>query len=99
MWVRIPPEAPNQGIKYQMKTKDKLVARIKRDLPMIPLEGLIDLVSYRGPKDAGQMSWEALGTLDRICSAESMSDLLKARKITTTRPNQYRSNGWEIGSG
>lgn len=82
-----------------MTVKNRLINRIKQDLPMVPLNGLIDLVSYRGPKDAGQMSWEALGTMDRICSAESMTDLLKAKRITTTRPDQYKSNGWEIGSG
>lgn len=54
------------------------------------------LFSYRGPKDAGQLSWTN-GGYPEVCSCDSMTDLLKAKKIGTTEPWQYRSKGWEIG--
>jgi len=76
----------------------KLVRRINADLPQVPLRPDAVLCSYRGPKDGGQMAWDAIDHSPRICSAETMTDLLSAARIACTTPDQYRSNGWEIGS-
>ena len=76
----------------------RLIARINAELPEVPLSDDAIFYSYRGPKDAGQLSWEALGQQERICSSESMTSLLRADKLATTTPDEYRSKGWEIGS-
>lgn len=82
-----------------MNVKTKLIYRIIEELPQVPISPLAEIYTYHGPKDGGQMSWETIG-IDgsRICSCESMTDLLKAKSLITTEPKDYRSNGWEIGS-
>lgn len=79
--------------------KQKLIDRIRTELPFVPIDDIDDLIPYRGPKDGGQMAWESIGGLKRICSAETMSNLLKAEEICSTTPDMYQSNGFEIGSG
>lgn len=81
-----------------MDSKTRLIQRILTELPEVPISPIAELYSYRGPKDAGQMSWETIGINgERICSCDSITTLLKAKKIGTTKPGDYRSNGWEIG--
>jgi len=76
----------------------RLIKRINAELPEVPLSADAVFFSYRGPKDAGQLSWEVIGSCPSICSSESMTELLKAEKLATTKPHEYRSKGWEIGS-
>ena len=81
-----------------MDTRTRLVRRIIEELPEVPISPIAKFYSYSGPKDAGQTSWETIGINgERICSCDTMSALLKAKKIGTTRSEDYKSNGWEIG--
>lgn len=83
----------------KLTVKQRLINRIRAELPFVPIDEVDDLVCYRGPKDGGQMAWDSVGGPCRICSAETMTDLVKADRISSTDPKEYNSNGYEIGSG
>ena len=77
-----------------MTKSARLIRRINKELPHVPLPPDATLVSYRGPKDGGQMSWAAM-EYPNVCSSETMTDLLAADTISA-----YNFEGeWEIGSG
>lgn len=79
--------------------KQQLIDRIRKELPFVPIDDIDDLIPIRGPKDGGQIAWESFGGFNRICSAETMRDLVKAKEICSTTPEMYNSDGFEIGSG
>jgi hypothetical protein len=78
-----------------MTKSAKLIRRINKELPHVPLSPDATLISYRGPKDAGQMSWTTLG-YPNVSSAETMTDLLLASTISAYN---FEGEEWEIGSG
>lgn len=80
-----------------MTLQARLIRRINKELPQVPVHAGDNLASYRGPKDGGQMSWFCVRD-GRICSAETMTELVNAREIWATHPNDYRSNGYQIGA-
>jgi hypothetical protein len=90
----------------------KLIARIRQELPEIPLPQNPEFLVFRGRKDTGTTAWEIKASHrlnedtilsgineDAILSEDSMTTLVNAKSIgLVSRPNDYCSKGWEIGA-
>lgn len=88
----------NGNINIMPTIKEKLIKKINDQLPHVPISPGDKIISYRGPKDAGQYSWTTLG-FPAVCSSETMTDLLTYSQLCSTLPTQYRCEVYEIGGG
>lgn len=85
------------GILIMQTVKEKLIKKINEQLPHVPISPGDKIMSYRGPKDAGQYSWSTMG-FPAVCSCETMTYLLACKQLDSTLPTQYRSDAYQIGS-
>lgn len=78
-----------------MSKNSRLLIRLRLELGL-PITANAEIISYRGPKDAGQRAWW-ISTNTNIGSSETVTQLLQYERLDMTTPKDYRSDGWEIG--
>jgi len=88
------------NIKYPkgMSLINKVRIRIMKECPEVPMTSTTEIIISRVKKDAGAYAWFTMGH-PTIASCDTMTVLLKAKKIKADPPNSVMDLwDWNIGT-